>query len=335
MGNIFIDSTLSLDTLLSVMDMQLPDGLIPHLTALDFHSQITQPPVLAWGFYEWYLKTGDKAPLEKNYEKLKRYLEWNRKNRGNDENHLYEWEVTDEPKCRCDECGMDNSPRFDNPVRMDCVDFSCFMANEMAYMSKIAQAIGKADDAKYFDGEFVKIKDAVNSRLYCEEDGLYYDREIESGELRKVKAVSSLLPLFAGLCDETAAQRLVGIYREYFKCSAGVSSVSLDDSLYGTDMWRGPVWINYNYFIAIGMKRYGMHREAAELVERTVATIADYYNMCGTVYEFYDSERNILPGRLNRKGEPVEPYNMNIRYQSIRDYGWTAAICAKLMYDFR
>ena len=114
-----------------------------------------------------------------------------------------------------------------------------------------------------------------------------------------------------------------------------MSSVSLDDSLYGTDMWRGPVWINYNYFIAIGMKRYGMHREAAELVERTVATIADYYNMCGTVYEFYDSERNILPGRLNRKGEPIEPYNMNIRYQSIRDYGWTAAICAKLMYDFR
>ena len=335
LGNVFFDVDLAYDTLASVMDGQTPDGFIPHLVSVDWHSEITQPPVLAWGFWEWYQKTSDLSRLELHYEGLKKYLKWNKYNRDANNNDLYEWVInTDDPKCRCDECGMDNSPRFDNPEPMECIDFSCFMANEMRYMAKIAKVLGKADDCTGFEAEYEKIKAAVNDNLYCDEDGMYYDKIIASGELKRVKAVSSFLPLFAGICNEAQAKKLVKNYIDEFKCPAGISSVAKSDPLYGTDMWRGPVWLNYSYMIITGLISYGMVEEAKELIQKTLDTIVFNYEMFGTVYEFYDSENKIIPSRLNRKGIAIKPYNMLVRMQSIPDYGWTAALFVKLIYDY-
>ena len=37
------------------------------------------------------------------------------------------------------------------------------------------------------------------------------------------------------------------------------------------------------------------------------------------------------PYELNRKGEPFEPYDFTIRYQSIRDYGWSTTLLFDLL----
>ena len=334
-GNCFMDSELALDSLCSVMDGQTPDGLIPHLVAVDWHSEITQPPVLAWGFLELYKKTKDAKGLQKHFEGLKNYLKWNKNNRDSNNNDLYEWFINvDEPDCRCDECGMDNSPRFDDVKPMDCIDFSCFMANEMRCMAQICDILNKQDDKIYFENQFENIKKAINDNLYCEQDGMYYDKVICDGTLKKVKAVSSLLPLFAGVCDKQRADKLVQNYKKEFECAAGVASVAKSDKTYGTDMWRGPVWINYNYMIMLGLMEYGYTKEAFDIANKTIDLISNSYNMFGTVYEFYDSDNKTIPSRLYRKGTAIHPYNMNIRMQSIPDYGWTASIFVKLIYDF-
>lgn len=334
-GNVFMDEELAYDSLASVMDGQTPDGLIPHLVAVDWHSEITQPPVLAWGFLELYKKTKNEKALKNHFEGLKSYLKWNKNNRDSNNNDLYEWFInTDDPNCRCDECGMDNSPRFDDVKPMDCIDFSCFMANEMRCMAKICEIIKKPDEKTYFETEYEKIKKAINDNLYCENDGMYYDKVICDGKLKKVKAVSSLLPLFAGVCDEIQAKRLAENYKKEFECAAGVASVAKSDKTYGTDMWRGPVWINYNYMIMQGLLEYGYKEEALDIAKKTIDIISHSYNMFGTVYEFYDSDNKTIPSRLYRKGTAIHPYNMNIRMQSIPDYGWTASIFVKLIYDF-
>ena len=94
----------------SLFDVQRPDGFIPHMSAPDWSSEVTQPPVVAWGIYKLYEKTGRTDWLSDSYDSLKRYLEWNFKNRDTNHNYLFEWDVNaDSPNCRCDECGMDNS----------------------------------------------------------------------------------------------------------------------------------------------------------------------------------------------------------------------------------
>jgi len=46
-----------------------------------------------------------------------------------------------------------------------------------------------------------------------------------------------------------------------------VASVAASHPEHAPDMWRGPVWVNLNWLIAFGFKRYGM-LERADLIRR-------------------------------------------------------------------
>jgi len=336
-GNKYISRELAYDSIKAVLTTQEEDGFIPHMaTSTGQHSDITQPPVLAWGVYSLYEFFEDKNLLEETYNNLESYIKWNIKNRDTNKNWLFEWKINDNSiVCRCDESGMDNSPRFDDVVEMDCIDFSCFMANEARYMAKIAKRLGKINEEKYWNEIYENIKIAVNDFLWDEKDKFYYDRILNDGNFKKVKSVSSFLPLFAGICDKYRADCL---YRHLtdknsFDTELPIPSISKDDPTFGTDMWRGPVWINYNYMIARGLKEYGYFELAQNILRKTIDAIAYWYQQDGCIYEFYDSENRKSPRKLNRKGVPLEPYNFKIRPQAIRDYGWSASLYAAMVLE--
>ncbi|HHV97603.1 MAG TPA: hypothetical protein GXX37_14275 [Clostridiaceae bacterium] len=336
-GNKYISKELAYDSIRAVLATQEEDGFIPHMAAsTGERSDITQPPVLAWGVYCLYESFNDKNFLEETYSRLESYLKWNMQNRDKNKNWLFEWEIDKESiVCRCGESGMDNSPRFDEVEEMDCIDFSCFMANEARYMAKIAKRLGKVNEEKYWNEVYENIKRAVNDLLWDEEDKFYYDRILSNGNFKKVKSVASFLPLFAGICDKYRADCL---YRHLtdknsFDTELPIPSISKDDPTFGTDMWRGPVWINYNYMIIQGLKEYGYIELAQSILKKTIEAIAYWYEKDGCIYEFYDSENRVSPSKLNRKGIPLEPYNFRIRPQAIRDYGWSASLYVAMVLD--
>ena len=336
MGNVYLDPQLAYESIRSIFDTQHPDGFIPHMSTPKDQSAVTQPPVIAWGLYKLYEKTGRKEWLEENYDALERYLAWDMENRDTNHNYLYEWKVNeDEPDNRCDECGMDNSPRFDNVKPMDSIDFSCYMANEARYMKRISELLGKTDRAAYYGKLFHAIRDAVNAKLYDEEDGRYYDREVESGKLRKVSAVSSFLPLFAGICTPESAERLVIdlFHPETYGTALGVPTISAQDPAFGEDMWRGPVWINFNYFIACGLREYGYVKEAERLINQSLEVMTEWYCKDGVIYEFYDCEKKLSSPQLSRKGPSLKPEDGNVRIMAIRDFGWSCTLYVTMMME--
>ncbi len=335
-GNKYISTDLALQSIMSLLDTQRDDGFIPHMSAPNESSNITQPPVIAWGLYELYKMTNDANILKDNFCALKKYLEWNINNRDINNNNLFEWFVQKESvHCRCDECGMDNSPRFDNVVEMDCIDFSCFMANEAKYMAMIAEAISLSDEALRWANYYEIVKNAINDNLWDEEDELYYDKIIPSDMYKKVKAVSSFLPIFAGVCDDEIAGKLVKRLKDNidFGSELPVPSISLSDETFGSDMWRGPVWINYNYMIIKGLNQYGYIDLANEIREKTIKAITKWYHQDGCIYEYYDSYNLISPSKLTRKGEALKPYDFRIRTQCIRDYGWSASLFIAMVME--
>lgn len=335
-GNVYIEPQLAYDSIRSVLDTQSDDGFIPHMALPNDMSDITQPPIIAWGIYKLYENTGNEKWLEESYEQLKKYLIWNLKNRDSNKNYLFEWAVDiGQTHCRCAESGMDNSPRFDNVTPMDAIDFSCYMANEARSMKKISEVLEKTEDTVYFEKLFYSIRNSINTVLFDSEDGRYYDREIESGNFRKVSAVSSFLPLFAGVCTVETAGRLVqDMYDENtFGTVFGVPSISIQDDTFGEDMWRGPVWINYNYMIICGLKEYGYEKEAKELTERTISVLTEWYMKEGTLFEFYDCNNEVSPLELSRKGPALKPYDENVRTLSIKDYGWTCTLYVALIME--
>ncbi|MBQ4450879.1 MAG: hypothetical protein II912_00725 [Clostridia bacterium] len=334
LGNFLLDETLPRDSLLSVLDVQKEDGFVPHLARPSFTSDITQPPVLAWGAVKLYRRTGEKDFLRLAAPKLDKYLTWNINNRLNTDSGLFCWHVnTDSDNCRADESGMDNSPRFDGVKQMECIDFCCFMANEAQAMAEIYDALGDAKGV-WWRAYFEELRQRINTCLWDEKDQLYYDRVPGSG-FHRVKSVASFLPLFAGVCTENTAAALIGHLKDEstFHTRLPIPSVAMDDPTYGTDMWRGPVWINYNYMICEGLRRYGFGSLADEIVLKTVREIARFFLTDGVVYEMYDPDGLMSPRSIRRKGPVIEPYDPRVRYQVIRDYGWTSSLCAAMIAE--
>jgi neutral trehalase len=209
------------------------------------------------------------------------------------------------------------------------------MANEARCMSKIASELGLAEEESFWADLYERIRAAVNVQLWDEDDGFYYDRELDTGSFKKVKAVSSFLPLFAGICEKHQAESLIRHITDEasFGAEFPVPSISREDLAYGTDMWRGPVWVNYNYMIYLGLREYGYVDLADKLRKKSIEAITHWYMHDGVIYEFYDSENMISPSRFNRKGKNIQPYDFRIRLQSIRDYGWTSALYIAWMME--
>ena len=332
-GHRHLSTDIAQNLILALFDVQREDGFIPHMARPDYASDITQPPVIAWGAWLVYEKSGDKEFLKTVFENNKSFLLWCQSNRRKTEKELYSWHTNPELNNRCDESGMDNSPRFDTESDLYAIDFPCYMANEARFMSKIALELGDKENAEFFSRWFEKIKTDINACLWCEEDGFYYDYDIQNSCFSKVQSVSSFLPIFAGVCEEEQCTKLVAHLEnpDEFGTEFPVPSISKKDKTFGTDMWRGPVWINYNYMISEGLAEYSYKELSEKIKNKTLEVINEWYKRSGTVFEFYDSENRIPPFCFNRKGEVVEPYDFRVKYQTIRDYGWSITLAFDMM----
>ena len=329
-----LDPALAEELLLAMVDVQTADGRFPlDATPTACAPESTQPPLLAWGALKVYEKTGNQAFLKQIYTANSRHLDWIEASRRYTELPLYSWQTEDNHLCRCGESGMDNSPRFDTEHPLFAIDYTCFVASECCRMAEIAEILNLPKDKEVYLSRFAAIKDAVDQYLWCEEDGFYYDWDRKEQTHHKVRAVSSFLPLFAGLCNKEQATALLCCLQDPtdFAAEFPIPSISKRDATYGSDMWRGPVWINYNYMIAEGLEKNGFSAEAESLRRRTVEVLNQWFKVYGTVFEFYDCENQTPPPKLYRKGEALEPYDFFNRLQAIRDYGWSNTLLLDLL----
>ncbi|MBR3105904.1 MAG: hypothetical protein IKH30_01825 [Clostridia bacterium] len=336
LGNHVISERLAMDSILSLLDTQQPDGMIAHMASPDQHSKITQPPIIAWSVEKIVRRTGNTGFAAQCYEALTRYLQWDMDHRRT-ESGLFFWHINrDQANNRCDESGMDNCSRFDDVEEMECIDFSCFMKREAEAMSYLAKVLEKDADAEKWAAYAETLSHLINERLWDESDRMYYDFELKTQKLHKFQTVCSFLPLFAGICSESQKNALVASLNDpnAFKAPFSIPSIPLSDPTFGTDMWCGPVWTNYVYLIAEGLYRYGESALADEIIRNTVEGIARVYSNDGVFYEYYDSRCAVSSPRLARKGAPVSPYILTKRItQVIRDYGWTATLYAAFVYE--
>lgn len=165
------------------------------------------------------------------------------------------------------------------------------------------------------DNWLTRTRHAFDTRLWDEDAGLYYDFDLRAGESIPENTCATFLPLYAGLAIETQAARLVEHLlnpdeyapddrTHYYLPSAAKNSPYFEPRRY----WRGPVWLNVNWFLVQGLRRYGY----AELADRVVADTLKLVEQGGFA-EYYDP----------RDGTPC----------GARDFSWSAALVLELLHN--
>lgn len=114
----------------------------------------------------------------------------------------------------------------------------------------------------------------------------YYARNFVTHQLLKESSAATLLPLYAGSISRERAHQLVRLLENehlfgtpYAVPSAPANSLWFNPICY----WQGPAWVNINWLIIDGLKRYGFHNHAAALRESTLEMVAksgcaEYFN---------------------------------------------------------
>lgn len=326
---------LAKDCIRSVLSQQREDGFISAMMNPYSRADETQPQVLAWGVWEVYKKTRDKAFLGECVEKLDKYLSWDKKNRDKNGNGLLEWLVEPEyTECKSGESGQDNSPRFEFDEDMDAMDFSTFQVQDSEYLSKIYAELGDGEKSKEWKEYSDYIKSQMNAFLWDEEDGTYYDR-LESGKFTKVLTPSSFFPLMAGVPSKEQAAKMVKTLTnpDLLWTKLPLATVAKNHPMYGTDMWRGGVWLNLNYFIIKGLYKYGYDEIAQELRTKTLEAVNKWYKKTGAIFEFFDSRDEVYPYQCERKGKPTTPPDWRKQVHSIIDFNWSSCFTLLFIQD--
>ncbi len=200
------------------------------------------------------------------------------------------------------ESGMDNAPRFDisgngpedvgtlvyevknadgevvgYTINQESVDLNAYLYAEKGFLKSMAEELGLAEDAAKYEEEAAALKDYINTNMYDEETGYYYDLQInEDGSEKKLlvnrgKGCEGWLPLWAKLATEEQAERVIAnmLNEEMFNLAVPLPVTSKDNDMFDPDKyWRGPVWLDQALFGVEALRNYGHSEEAADLTQK-------------------------------------------------------------------
>ena len=177
--------------------------------------------------------------------------------------------------------------RKDCPFLVQDVLFNAILWQADRDLAQIARALG--EDGASFDERAEKTARAMNGKLWDEEHSIYLDFDIVAARSIYVYVAPNFVPLFAGIPGRERARRMVSALEAaaFGLTDESITPVPSYDrygfAFFPTRYWRGPVWININWFLAQGLDRYGYEDQARRLRKTIVSLCHDE-----GFYEYFD-----------------------------------------------
>jgi glycogen debranching enzyme len=308
-----VDTQLAEDQLRIFLDHQRDDGMLPdaiHDEGLIFHltkpveADVTKPPLMAWAALKLYEQSANLDFLAEIYQPVTRWDEWwTTYNRSADGLCEYRHPFSS---------GLDDSPLWDQGMPVVSPDLNSYLVIEFDSLARIAELLGDTEAAKRFRVTSDALLNGMIAHLWDDDSGIF--RALHDGKPLNTLTPLSLLPLHTGRLPAPITERLAKqvTNESLFWTPHPLSTVAASDAAFDrAQMWRGPVWINMNYFVVEALKRNGLHEQAAELRRKTLALVTQHND----IYEYYDP----ITGERPPKAAPM--------------FGWSAALFIELAID--
>ncbi|MBD0837553.1 MGH1-like glycoside hydrolase domain-containing protein [Streptomyces sp. TRM68416] len=184
------------------------------------------------------------------------------------------------------------------------------IASEHA-LARIAHDLGATGTARHARAE--RLTTALLDRLWDPARGMFFCRDVRSGDLVPERSVSGLIPLLLPTLPREVTAALVRTTRgPHFGLGATTRLVPsydlLGEAFDPHRYWRGPAWFNTAWLLERGLRTHG-ERPLAEGLREAVLELADTSGFA----------------------EYVDPYTGEAC--GTADFGWTAALTLDLLHD--
>jgi hypothetical protein len=117
---------------------------------------------------------------------------------------------------------------------------------------------------------------AYHAQLWDAGAGLFLDADVRTGQHIPVHTIAGLGAIYGGLVDAAQAGLMYRAYRTRCPQCRPLPSVLPDQPSYEpARYWRGPTWINTNWFVLRGLEAVGMHDAAVQLCDITIDLVKE------------------------------------------------------------
>jgi glycogen debranching enzyme len=164
-------------------------------------------------------------------------------------------------------------------------------AENQRVLAGLLERVGDPAGAEVYRRRADRTVDALVSRCWDPQSGLFFDLAGTQERWLTTNTITSLFPLLLADLDGELVEALVTQLRDPARYDAPypVPSVARNEPSYrpgtvGSSLvWRGPTWINSNWYLARGLIRHGYHDLAATIIDRSANLIErsgfrEYYN---------------------------------------------------------
>jgi len=281
-GLSYYDLRLAKEQVKLMFNFQNDDGFVADCvyrdTTIEAHNyRDTKPPLSAWAVVKIYEKDKDLEFVKYMYPKLKKYHYWWYNKRDHDQDGLCEYGSTDGSLVAAKwESGMDNAIRFDDSkilknaegaysLGQESVDLNAYLYAEKLFLAELSEALNN-EDASQYKNEAEILKTKIQSQFYDENDGWFYDTNLDGNEFIKGEGCEGWTALWANAATQQQAEavknKMMNPKKFYTKVPFQTMSADHEkfDPLKG--YWRGPNWLDQAYFGVKGLRNYGFYEEA-------------------------------------------------------------------------
>jgi alpha,alpha-trehalase len=213
------------------------------------------------------------------------------------------------------ESGFDTTFRF-GPFSGSMQDFAPIDLNALLYkyerdLAFITATLGQPADAITWSTTAGDRLHAINSLLWDDTTGLYYDYNLRTHQRSTYRYLTTYYALWAGVASPAKAARMVAEL-SFFDRPGGLTMSTVTSG----EQWDEPFgWAPTNWLATMGLIRYGYIGDALTIARQFTTTIATNYTHDGTIREKYnvaDSSANVAISAGYK--------------QNVIGFGWTNAV---------
>jgi len=302
-----VDPELARNQIRAMLSYQLADGMLPDavydegiIAEIDhpIRAEVTKPPILAWAALKLHETDPDLDFLQEIYVPLVRWNAWWFSMNDDDVDGLAQY---NHPYSS----GLDDNPLWDYGMPVESPDLNTYLCVQMGSLAIMAETLGMDAEGAMWRRRAAAIVRRMIADFWDEEAGLF--RALYDEQPIPVVTPFNLYPLWTGQLPDAICNRLIAHLADpaEFWGAVIIPSVARNDPHYDpATMWRGPVWVNVNYFFIEALRQVGEHDLARTLREKTLELVMSQRS----IYEYYNAET----------GEPPAT--------AANTFGWTAAV---------